>query len=108
MKEVKRTEYGGPEVLRLEEVPVPEPGDDEVLVRVHVASVNAGDWHLMRGDPFPVQLTLGGLRRPKIRTLGTDMAGTVEAVGEKVTSFGPGDAVFGDLSRVGFGAFAKS
>lgn len=83
------------------------PRAGEVLVRVRAASVNAGDWHLMRADPFFLRLMYGGLLRPKVRTLGSDVAGTVEAIGAGVTAFEPGDDVFGDLSGHGFGAFAE-
>jgi NADPH:quinone reductase-like Zn-dependent oxidoreductase len=98
-------EYGGLEVLEVAEVPVPHPGPDEVLVRVRAASINEWDQGLMRGTPL-VNRT-GGLRRPRRRTLGSDIAGVVEAVGSTVTRFAPGDAVFGDLSGCGFGAFAQ-
>lgn len=99
-------QYGSPDVLNVERVPKPVPSDNEVLVKVHATSVNAGDWHLMRGDPFLIRLG-AGLRQPKTQILGADVAGRVEAVGSKVTQFRPGDAVFGDLSRFGFGAFAE-
>ncbi|MEM1281606.1 MAG: NAD(P)-dependent alcohol dehydrogenase [Cyanobacteria bacterium P01_H01_bin.152] len=107
MKAITQTEYGSPDVLRLEDVAQPVPQDDEVLVRVQAASINAGDWHLMRGTPFLVRLMFGGVLKPAIATLGADMAGRVEAVGQNVTQFQPGDAVFGDLSNNGFGAFAE-
>jgi NADPH:quinone reductase-like Zn-dependent oxidoreductase len=106
MKAVIGTTYGSPDTLRLEEVEKPIPGDGEVLVRVLAASVNAGDWHLLRGDPFLVRLVFG-LRERKIRVLGADVAGQVEAVGRGATQFQPGDAVFGDISGCGFGAFAE-
>ncbi len=99
-------EYGSPDVLQLEELPQPTPSDDEVLVKVHAASVNAGDWHLLRADPFLIRLMFG-LLKPKFQILGTDVAGRVEAVGKNVTRFGPGDEIFGDLSACGFGAFAE-
>jgi len=93
-------------VLRVEDVPLPMLGDGDVLVEVHAASVNAGDWHLLRGTPLPFRL-VAGLRTPKFRIIGTDIAGRVEAVGRSVTQFGPGDEVFGELSRCGFGAYAE-
>ncbi|MEZ4863451.1 MAG: NAD(P)-dependent alcohol dehydrogenase [Caldilineaceae bacterium] len=99
-------EYGSPDVLTHERMPKPVPNDNEILVKVHATSANAGDWHLMRGDPFLIRLG-AGLRKPKSKFLGADVAGQVEAVGSKVTQFQPGDAVFGDLSRYGFGAFAE-
>lgn len=107
MRAIAQTEYGGPEVLSLQTVPKPVPNDNQVLVRVHAASVGAGDWHLMRGKPLFIRPMFGGVFKPRIRTLGADMAGTVEAAGSGVTQFRPGDAVFGDLSECGFGAFAE-
>lgn len=107
MKAIIRDRYGSSEVLRLEEIPRPTCGDGDMLVRVHAASVNAGDWHLMRGEPLLVRLAFGGLRRPKLKVLGADVAGRVEAVGGSVQRFQPGDEVFGDLSDFGFGAFAE-
>src|SRR4029079_2435015 len=106
MKAIVRETYGPPDVLHLEEVPVPTPGDGEVLVKVHAASANAGDWHLLRGTPLPFRL-VAGLRTPKFSIIGTDIAGRVEAVGRNVTRFRPGDEVFGELSRCGFGAYAE-
>ena len=106
MRAIVYDRYGPPEVLRLEEVDKPIPGDADVLVRVVAASASAGDWHLMRGEPFLVRLMFG-LRRPKIRVLGSSIAGRVEAVGNGVKRFRPGDEVFGDLSDCGFGGFAE-
>ena len=98
-------EYGSPDVLRLEDVPTPVPGDDEVLIRVHAASINAWDWDRLRGRPFMIRL--GGVRKPKRTLLGGDVAGRVEAVGGNVTRFQPGDEAFGDLSGSGWGTFAE-
>jgi len=95
MKAVVMTKYGSPDVLRLTEVEKPTPGDDEVLVEVYASSVNAGDWHIMRGKPFLARMLTGGFRRPKYPISGTDFAGRVEAVGRNVTEFKPGDEVFG-------------
>ena len=81
--------------------------EDEVLVKVHAASVNAADWHIMRADPPLVRLMGFGLLRPKYKILGADVAGRVEAVGRNVTQFQPGDEIFGDLSGDGFGGFAE-
>jgi len=106
MKAIVRETYGSPDVLHLEEVPLPTVRDDDVLVRVRAASANAGDWHLLRGTPFPFRL-VAGLRTPKFRIIGSDVAGHVEAVGRNVTRFRPGDEVFGELSRCGFGAYAE-
>lgn len=99
MKAVVCTTYGSP---RVEEIEKPAPNDDEVLVRVRASSVNPADWHTMTGTPYIARLTFG-LRRPKEERLGTDFAGTVEAVGKDVTQFRPGDDVFGGRS----GAFAE-
>src|ERR1044071_2531690 len=106
MKAIVREIYGSPEVLHLEDVPVPAVGDGDVLVRVRAASANAGDWHLLRGTPLPFRL-IAGLRKPKFKVIGNDIAGTVEAVGRNVTQFKRGDEVFGEVSRCGFGAYAE-
>jgi NADPH:quinone reductase-like Zn-dependent oxidoreductase len=106
MKAIVQTEYGAPDVLQLVEVSQPVLSDNGVLVQVYAASVNAGDWHLMRGTPFLARLVFG-IRKPKIQTIGFDVAGRVEAIGQRVTQFQPGDEVFGDLSQSGFGAFAE-
>ena len=106
MKAIVRETYGPPDVLHLEEVPLPTLRDGDVLVRVRAASANAGDWHLLRGTPLPFRL-VAGLRIPKLKIIGTDVAGHVEAVGRNVTQFRPGDEVFGELSRCGFGAYAE-
>jgi NADPH:quinone reductase-like Zn-dependent oxidoreductase len=106
MKAMVYTEYGPPEVLRLEEVEKPTPSENDVLVKVLSASVNYGDWSLLRGEPFLVRLMVGGLLKPKNTILGADIAGRVEAVGPNVTQFRPGDEVFGDISACGFGGFA--
>ncbi|MEA5464814.1 NAD(P)-dependent alcohol dehydrogenase [Leptothoe sp. PORK10 BA2] len=107
MKAITQEKYGSPEVLSVTEVARPVVEDDTVLVKVQAASINAGDWHLMRGSPFLTRLMFGGLWQPKIKTIGFDIAGTVEAVGKHVTSFQVGDEVFGDMSECGFGAFAE-
>jgi 2-desacetyl-2-hydroxyethyl bacteriochlorophyllide A dehydrogenase len=106
MKAIVREIYGPPEVLHLEEVPLPTVGDGDVLVRVQAASANAADWHLLRGTPLPFRL-VAGLRIPRFKIIGNDIAGRVEAVGRNVTQFRPGDEVFGELSRCGFGAYAE-
>lgn len=106
MKSVACPRYGGTDVLELRDVPIPEPSEGQVLVRVHAAGLNALDWHLMRGDPWLVRLGQG-VRRPTFGALGADLAGTVEAVGEDVSRFAPGDEVFADASTSGFGAFAE-
>lgn len=98
--------YGSPDMLKLAEVPKPVPQDDQVLVKVLAAATAAGDWHLLRGQPFLARFAFG-LFKPKYRILGADVAGRVEAIGRHVKHFQPGDEVFGDLSNAGFGAFAE-
>jgi len=98
-------EYGSPDNLEMQEVEMPTVKDDEVLVRVHAASVNALDWHFLTGTPFLARVMAGGLLKPKQTILGVDLAGRVEAVGAGVTRFQPGDEVFGG-SGTG-GAFAE-
>jgi len=93
MRAIVRDTYGSPDVLKLREIKRPELTDDGVLVRVHAASVNRGDWYTVAG--MYVARPATGLRRPKSRVIGTDFAGTVEAVGRDVTAFRPGDEVFG-------------
>ena len=107
MKAIVYEKYGPPSVLQLREVAKPAPKDNEVLVEVHAASVNDWDWGLLRGKPFVNRLVVSGLLKPKIKILGGDIAGRVEAVGRNVKQFQPGDEVFGDLSVCGFGAFAE-
>lgn len=94
MRAVVYDAYGGPEVLRTVEVPVPDPGPREVLVAVVATSVNLSDWETLRGRPAYARI--GGLRRPARPVLGSDVAGRVEAVGSEVTRFRPGDEVYGD------------
>ncbi|ABB58671.1 NAD(P)-dependent alcohol dehydrogenase [Synechococcus elongatus] len=107
MQAMTSDRYGPPEVLQARQVARPPLTDNGVLVRVRASSVNAGDWHLLRGEPWLVRLIYGGLLTPKIPILGTDLAGQVEAVGQQVTLFQPGDDVVGELSACGFGAFAE-
>ena len=99
--------YGNPDVLKLEEFEKPTPKENEVLVKVQAASVNALDWHLLTADIFLVRLMGGGLLKPKNIRLGADVAGLVEAVGTNVTQFKPGDAVFGDVAPWDGGGFAE-
>ncbi len=106
MKAIVYRTYGSPDVLKLEEVAKPVAQDGQVLVKVQAAATAAGDWHVLRGEPFLARLMLG-LFKPKYNILGADVAGTVEAVGSNVNHFQPGDEVFGDLSNVGFGGFAE-
>jgi NADPH:quinone reductase-like Zn-dependent oxidoreductase len=107
VKAIVYEKYGPPDVLQFKEVARPTPRDNEVLIRVHAASVNDWDWGLLRGKPFINRLVVSGLLRPRIKILGGDIAGRVEAVGRSVGQFQPGDEVFGDLSGCGFGGFAE-
>ena len=102
MKAIVQDKYGSPDVLRLEDIDKPSPSDDEVLIRVHAAAVNIGDWHLLRGVPY-VMRTVVGVRAPKREIPGSDVAGRVESVGEGVKQLRPGDEVFGWCE----GAFAE-
>ncbi len=104
MKAVVYTKYGGPEVLQIKEVEKPSPKDDEVLIKIHAASINDWDWGLLHGD-F-VNRMMYGLTKPKKNILGSDIAGRIEAVGKSVTRFKPGDEVYGDLSGR-WGGFAE-
>jgi NADPH:quinone reductase-like Zn-dependent oxidoreductase len=106
MRAIVYHRYGSPDVLELEEVEKPTPKDDEVLVKVHAASVNALDWHLLRADPFLARLNMG-LIKPKHQILGADVAGRVESVGRNVKQLRPGDEVFGDIFESGLGGFAE-
>ena len=103
MKAVIYTRYGPPEVLQVVELDKPVPNENQLLVKVHATSINAGDYRVMRANPFILRLMIGGVFKPKNTRLGMDVAGHVEAVGEKITQFKPGDEVFGCRS----GAFAE-
>jgi NADPH:quinone reductase-like Zn-dependent oxidoreductase len=105
MKAIVRTKYGSPDVLHLQEVEKPTPKDNQVLIKVHAASGNPLDWHLMEGTPFLARFE-EGLRKPKHQILGADVAGTVESVGKDVAQFKPGDEVFGDIFAGGFAEYA--
>lgn len=105
MKAIVYEQYGGPEVLHLAAVDKPIPKAGEVLIRVAAASINSWDWDLLRGQPALARL--GGWLKPQYRILGADVAGRVEAVGEAVKNFQPGDDVFGDLCNAGWGGFAE-
>ena len=106
MKAIVITKYGPPDVLRLEEVEKPVPGDHDVLVKIHAASLTYSNLFLVSGKPFPLRLVFG-LLKPKLRIPGTDIAGRVEAVGGSAKRFRPGDEVFGDLADCGRGSFAE-
>ncbi|MCP4569912.1 MAG: NAD(P)-dependent alcohol dehydrogenase [FCB group bacterium] len=107
MRAIVNEKYGSPDVLQLKEIEKPVPRDDEVLIKIHAASVNAYDWHMLRADPFLVRLMGGGLLRPKNKILGVDIAGRIEEVGRNAQQFQPGDEVFGDTSGCGGGGFAE-
>jgi NADPH:quinone reductase-like Zn-dependent oxidoreductase len=106
MKAIVYTKYGSPDVLQYEEVPKPAPKENEVLIKVHAASINSWDWDQLLGKHFIVRL-IGGLFKPRYKILGADIAGRVEAIGNKVTQFQTGDEVFGDIAGCGFGGFAE-
>jgi len=106
MKAIVYHKYGPPDVLELQEIEKPTVKEDEVLVKVHAASANPADWHLLRATPFLARLT-AGLLKPKYKILGSDIAGRVEAVGRNVKQFQPGDEVFGDKFACGWGGFAE-
>ncbi|HUI57612.1 MAG TPA: NAD(P)-dependent alcohol dehydrogenase [Bryobacteraceae bacterium] len=106
MRAIVYYQYGSPGVLRCEEIETPTPTDNEVLIKVHAASVNPYDWHFMRGIPYFLRL-MAGLRKPKDRRLGVDVAGKVEAVGRNVTQFKNGDEVFG-ACRGAFAEYART
>lgn len=99
MKALVHTRYGGPEVLRIADVPVPTPGRGEVLVRVVAASVAASDWEMLTGSPLYARI--GGVRRPRRSGLGSDLAGTVERNGPGAAGFRPGDRVTAYVGRLG-------
>jgi len=105
MKAIVYTKYGSPDVLQFKDVARPAPKDDEVLVRVCAASVNAYDWHMLRAKPFLVRLMGGGFLKPKHTILGADIAGRIESVGADVKTLRPGDEVFG-TARGGFAEYA--
>jgi NADPH:quinone reductase-like Zn-dependent oxidoreductase len=103
MKAVLQTKYGSPDVLKIIEVDRPIPKDDQVLIKVHAIGLNMADWRLLTGDPFFIRLM--GLGKGKIP--GSDMAGRVQAIGQEVKQFRPGDEVYGDIFSFGSGAFAE-
>lgn len=107
MKAITYYQYGSPDVLNFEEVAKPIPQANEVLVKIHAASINVADWRVLTGTPFLVRLMTGGVLKPKIKLLGADIAGRVEAVGANVRAFQIGDAVFGDISSSGWGGLAE-
>lgn len=106
MKAVVYSKYGSVNELQLQEVAKPSPKENEVLIKIHAASVNSWDWVLLKGKPFLVRL-IGGLFKPRCKILGADAAGTVESIGKNVKDFQAGDKVFGDIAGSGFGGFAE-
>ena len=108
MKAVVQDTYGDADVLRLDDADVPPMGTHDVLVRVHAAGVDPGVWHLMSGRPYLVRAMGFGLRAPKVRVRGRDLAGVVEAVGTGVTRFAPGDEVYGTCESGSFAELAVS
>src|SRR5512133_3207615 len=104
VKAVVYDRYGSPDVLRVEDVPVPSPGAGQMRVKVAATSVNLSDWEGLRGSPAYARI--GGLRHPARRTLGSDIAGVVDEVGQGVTRFRPGDEVYGDNLAL-MGGFAE-
>ncbi|WP_341835610.1 NAD(P)-dependent alcohol dehydrogenase [Chitinophaga pollutisoli] len=106
MKAIVYRQYGSPDQLQLQDIPIPVPQDDEVLVKIQAASINSWDWDLVIGKQLLLRL-IGGLRKPRHVVLGADIAGRVEAVGKNVRFFQPGDEVFGDIAESGFGGFAE-
>lgn len=109
MKAIVYHRYGPPDGLQLQDVEMPQPAAHELRIRMRAASVNPSDSYLMRGNPFVIRLQ-AGLTRPKNKGLGVDFAGVVDAVGESVTAFRPGDKVFGEIANLSAGhtrAFAE-
>ncbi len=104
MRAVVWTRYGSPDVLQQQDLERPTSKNDEVLIKVHAASINSWDWELLNGK---ARINLGGRLKPPYKILGCDVAGTVENVGRNVTRLRPGDEVFGDISRDGWGGFAE-
>jgi NADPH:quinone reductase-like Zn-dependent oxidoreductase len=107
MKAIVRNTYGSAGVLELRDIDKPEIGDDDVLVRVRAAGVDQGVWHVMTGLPYPIRVAGYGLRAPKTPVLGADVAGVVEAVGNDVTRFQPGEEVFG-IAKGSYAQYARA
>jgi NADPH:quinone reductase-like Zn-dependent oxidoreductase len=107
MQAIVRDAYGSPDDLELRDIDKPEVGNGEVLVRVHAAGVDQGVWHVVTGLPYPIRLAGYGLRAPKTAVPGADVAGVVEAVGNHVTRFQPGDEVFG-IAKGSYAEYARA
>lgn len=106
MKTLIFREYGSPDFLEIQDIKKPIPAKDQVLINVHAVSINDWDWALLHGSPFLPNRFMAGLFKPSV-ILGCDIAGVVEAVGSDVSTYNPGDEVYGDLSDCGFGGFAE-
>lgn len=104
MRAIVYEEYGQPDVLHLAEVAKPVPGDDEVLVKIHAVSVNYVDYHVMTGESILLR-AMNGIRKPRKKILGDDIAGVVESIGAEIKHFKPGDAVFGICNTGGFAEY---
>ena len=107
MKSIAFTRYGSPDDLLFREVDKPVPGENEVLVKIHAASINSWDWELLNARPFLNRVLFGLFRPKRLKTLGFDIAGRIEAIGKGVQKFQAGDEVYGDLSACGWGGFAE-
>jgi len=107
MKAIVYYNYGSPDVLKLEDIQKPIPGDDEVIVKVHAVSINSWDWDMLTGRPFEYRFFSGFLKPKSTLMHGCDIAGKIEAVGKNIKHLHVGDDVFGDLSEGGWGAFAE-
>jgi NADPH:quinone reductase-like Zn-dependent oxidoreductase len=107
MKTIAFTRYGSPDGLQFREVDKPVPAQNEVLVKIHAVSINSWDWELLNATPFANRVMFGLFRPKRLKTLGFDIAGRIEAVGKGVQKFQAGDEVYGDLSACGWGGFAE-
>lgn len=107
MKAIVLTKYGSPDFFELQEVAIPSPKDNEVLIRIHAVSINSWDWEILIAKPFINRFMVGLFKPSRIKILGCDISGTIEEVGCQVTQFQPGDEVFGDISHCHWGGFAE-
>jgi len=107
MKASVLTNYKSPDFFEFKEVEKPQPKDNDILIKIYATAINSWDWEILIGKPFVNRLMVGLLKPTKIKILGCDIAGRIEAVGKNVKHFKPGDDVFGDLSNCGWGGFAE-